>query len=112
MSVLEKGQVMTANRLSDGEVVFLTRAGHWSTMIDDAALGQEPLALSALEARAAQDVKSNLVTGQYLFDATRIDGRIRADHIRERIRTLGPTVREDLGKQAQGQAGGFAAVEV
>ena len=111
MSVLEKGQVMTANRLGIGDVVFLTRAGVWSEKIDDAALVQEPLALAAIEARAAQDVKANLVTGQYLFDATRVDGRIRADHIRERIRTLGPSVREDLGKQAVGQAGGFAAVE-
>ncbi len=111
MSGLEKGQVMTANRLGDGEVVFLTRAGLWSEKVDDAALAQEPLALAALEARAASDVKANLITGQYLFAATRVDGRIRADHIRERIRTLGPSVREDLGKQSEGKAGAFAAVE-
>ena len=111
MNVIEKGQIMTANRLGDGEVVFLTRAGHWSEKIDDAALVQEPLAISAIEARAAADVKANVITGQYLFDATRVDGRIRADHIRERIRTLGPSVRKDLGKQSEGNAGGFAAVE-
>jgi len=51
------------------------------------------------------------VTGPYLFDATRVEGKIRADHIRERIRTLGPTVRVDLGKQAEGTAGAFQAVE-
>jgi len=112
MSTQEKGQVMTANRLGDGEVVFLTRAGVWSEKIDDAALVQEPLALAAIDARAAQDAKANLITGQYLFDAARVDGRIRADHIRERIRTLGPTVREDLGKQSEGKAGAFAAVEL
>ena len=44
-------------------------------------------------------------------DAVREDGRIRASHIRERMRTLGPTVRLDLGKQADGTGGGFAAGE-
>ena len=53
---------------------------------------------------------ANLVTGPYLFDAERRDGRVRALHIRERIRTLGPSVRADLGKQAEGQGGAFPAV--
>jgi hypothetical protein len=107
MSGEEKGQVMTANRLCDGDVVFLTRSGAWSEKVDDAVLAQEPQAVAALEARAAEDVKANLVTGQYLFEATRVNGKIRADHMRERIRTLGPTIRTDLGKQADGTAGAF-----
>jgi hypothetical protein len=40
-----------------------------------------------------------------------VNGKIRATHIRERIRTLGPTVRLDLGKQADGTAGAFQALE-
>jgi hypothetical protein len=52
MSEVEKGQVMTANRLRDGEVVFLTRAGVWSEKIDDAVLALEPQAKAALETRA------------------------------------------------------------
>ena len=44
---------------------------------------------------------------KYFFDAERINGRIRANHFRERVRTLGPSVRPDLGKQANGTAGGF-----
>jgi Protein of unknown function (DUF2849) len=111
MSDIEKGQVMTANRLRDGDAVFLTRAGVWSEQIDDAVLALEPQALAALEARAAEDVKATLITGQYLIKAERIDGKIRAVEIRERMRTLGPTVRQDLGKQAEGKAGAFAAVE-
>ncbi len=111
MNNTEKGQVMTANRLRDGEVVFLTRSGVWSEKIDDAVLALEPQAAAALEARAADDVKSTLITGQYLFDAERIGGKIRAEHFRERIRTLGPTIRLDLGKQAEGTQGAFKAVE-
>ena len=111
MSAIEKGQVMTANRLRDGDAVFLTRAGIWSEKIDDAALVQEPQATAALEARAAEGVNANHITGQYLIDAERVDGKIRATLTRERIRTLGPSVRLDLGKQADGTAGAFAAVE-
>jgi uncharacterized protein DUF2849 len=109
MSDIEKGQLVTANRLRDGIVVFLTRSGIWSEKIDDAALALEPQAAAALEARAKDDETATLVTGSYLIDAERRDGRIRAAHIRERMRTLGPTVRLDLGKQADGTAGGFAA---
>jgi hypothetical protein len=111
MSTIEKGQVMTANRLRDGDVVFLTRAGHWALEIDNAVLAQEPQAVAALEARAKADEKATLVTGAYLFDAERIDGKIKASHIRERIRAQGPTVRMDLGKQAEGTAGAFAAAD-
>ena len=109
MSGLEKGQVMTANRLRDGIAVFLTRAGTWSEKIDEATLALEPQAAAALELRAKQDELATVVTGGYLIDAERRDGRIRASRIRERMRTLGPTVRLDLGKQADGTAGGFAA---
>jgi hypothetical protein len=109
MSDIEKGQLVTANRLRDGIAVFLTRSGAWSEKIDEAALALEPQAAAALETRAKDDEKATLVTGSYLIDAERRDGRIRAAHIRERMRTLGPTVRLDLGKQADGTAGGFAA---
>ena len=45
------------------------------------------------------------------LDAERLEGRVRAAHIRERMRALGPTVRLDLGKQAEGKGAGFAAPE-
>jgi hypothetical protein len=106
----EHGKVLTANRLADGDVVFLTRSGSWSLNIDEAALALEPDAANALEARGNEAVQGNHVTGPYLFDAERRDGRVRALHIRERIRALGPTVRLDLGKQAEGTGGAFPAV--
>jgi hypothetical protein len=110
MSIIEKGQVMTANRLRDGDAVFLTTKS-WSEKIDDSVFATTPDEVADLETRAENDVRSTLVTGQYLFKAERVDGKIRAVEIRERMRTLGPTVRIDLGKQADGTAGAFAAVE-
>ena len=111
MTTPEKGQLVTANRLRDGIAVFLTRAGDWSESIDDAALALEPEAAAALEVRAKDDEKKTIVTGSYLVDAERLNGRVRAAHIRERMRALGPTVRLDLGKQAEGKGAGFAAPE-
>jgi len=111
MTTPEKGQLVTANRLRDGIAVFMTRGGDWSETIDDAALALEPEAAAALEARAKEDERKTLVTGSYLIDAERVDGRVRASHIRERMRALGPTVRLDLGKQAEGKGAGFAAPE-
>ena len=107
----EKGKILTANRLRDGEVVFLTHSGQWSENIDGAVLATEPQAQAALEGRGKDDERVNLVTGVYLFDAERRDGHVFATHIKERIRTLGPTVRLDLGKQAEGKGGHFAALQ-
>ena len=107
----EKGQLVTANRLRDGIAVFLTRSGDWSEVIDDAVLAQEPQAAAALEARAKESEKATIVTGSYLIDGERLNGRVRASHIRERLRALGPTVRLDLGKQAEGKGAGFPAPE-
>ena len=110
MSVTEKGQVLTANRLRDGAVVFYTHSGKWSELIDEAVLALEPQAAKSLEARGIEDEKATLVVGVYLFDATREVGHVKAAHIRERIRTLGPSIRRDLGKQSEGKGGAFAAV--
>jgi len=111
MTTTEKGQLVTANRLRDGIAVFLTRGGDWSEVIDEAVLALEPQAAAALEARARDDEKQTIVTGAYLVDAERLEGRVRAAHIRERMRALGPTVRLDLGKQSEGKGAGFAAPE-
>jgi hypothetical protein len=91
--------------------VFLTRTADWSPVVDEAAFAVEPDAAKALEVRGREAEAANVVTGAYLFEAERHGGRVRARHIRERIRTLGPTVRQDLGKQANGSGGGFSAVQ-
>ena len=64
-----------------------------------------------MEARATEAEKATIITGPYLIDAERREGRVRAAHIRERMRAQGPTVRLDLGKQAEGTGGGFAVPE-
>jgi uncharacterized protein DUF2849 len=67
MTETETGKALTANRLSDGDVVFLTRSGNWSLSVDDAALAVEPDATKALEARGREAEEANFVTGAYLL---------------------------------------------
>ena len=88
----ETGKVATANRLSDGAVVFLTPAAVWSTDIDSAVVAVEPQAAAALGEHGRQAEAANHVTGSYVIDVERRDGRVVPLHIRERIRALGPTV--------------------
>ena len=96
-------QIATANRLVDGEVVFLGAQG-WVETIERASVGNSDGEIKALEALARQSEAVNEVVGSYLVDV-RDDGRgpwpLR---FREQLRAKGPTVRSDLGKQAQGFA--------
>ena len=53
-------------------------------------------------ARAARDFKANVIVDPYLVQVTiSADGEPVPVHYRERMRTLGPTTRLDLGKQAE-----------
>ena len=100
-------QVVIANRLSDGLVVFLAAApgsthGEWKLRLDEASVAsdearaQELLALGLAAAR-----QEHKVIEPYLIDVERTAGGLRPTLYRERIRCQGPTVRTDLGKQAE-----------
>lgn len=90
--VSEPGKVATANRLSDGAVVFLTKSAKWSEDIDNAVVAVEPQAAAALGEHGKAAEAANHVTGSYVIDVERRAGRVLPLHIRERIRALGPTV--------------------
>lgn len=92
-------KVLTANRLSDGAVVYLGSGG-WSEWIDAASVAADESAAADLEDRGAQAMAQRQVVDPYLIDVTSEGGRLVAARLRERIRAAGPTVRPDLGKQA------------
>ena len=94
-------QALTANRLNDGIVVYLAADDRWSESLQDADVAEGKEAADALLARAAPSVDRNEVVEPYLFEVSREDGGIRAVSVRETIRQAGPTVRRDLGKQAE-----------
>lgn len=95
-------QSVTANRLSDGIVVYLTKANDWSVSLQDAEVADGKEAAEALLARGNLFFEpENFVIDVYLFEVEQTDNGIRAASVREAIRQAGPTVRTDLGKQAE-----------
>ncbi len=83
--------VVTANRLSDGAVVFRMAPAGWSTALSDAALHDADAAPDALKAGEG-DVARNLVVGTYLVEVAGGPEGPRPVAFRERIRARGPTI--------------------
>jgi len=94
-------QILTANRLIDGDVVYW-HAGAWVEALGEAdVLAHEAEAAAALDAANAS-VAGNLVVKPYLFDVRKENDAIIPVKEREIIRAMGPSVHADLGKRAEG----------
>ena len=94
-------QILTANTLGQGEVVYFNAEHGWVLGIEQAEILADENAKSALEA-ASEWVRRREIVNPYLF-AVRVEGgQVTPVKAREVIRAAGPTVRRDLGKQAGG----------
>jgi uncharacterized protein DUF2849 len=91
-------QVLTANLLQRGEVVYWDGRG-WVPSLGNARVMPDPEAEEALKGAAAW-VEKREVVGAYLFEVRVKDGVTVPMKQRELIRAAGPSVRADLGKQA------------
>jgi hypothetical protein len=96
--------VITANRLTDGLVVFQTVDGRWTEDFNRAAVLPDPQATADALKRAKQDEANNIVVEPYAVAVEERNGHLAPKALREAIRAAGPTIRRDLGKQALGQA--------
>jgi|SoiMethySBSTD1v2_1073268.scaffolds.fasta_scaffold2120087_2 hypothetical protein len=94
-------KVLTANRLKDGEAVWYTADRRWSESLGDAEVVHDKAGEDRLAASGQAAFKANLVLDVDLIDVELVDGRIVPIRLRERIRASGPTIREDVGKQAR-----------
>jgi len=92
-------QVLTANRLSDGEVVYLAADGAWVDRIAGAQVYTAPAEGEEALKIGVEAERTQIVVHAYLFDVTAADPA-KPVKMREIIRAAGPTVRRDLGKQA------------
>lgn len=101
------GKVVTANRLSDGLVVYLDQSGGWSGRVEDGrvAAGEAESA----EILALAESQPTAVVGPYLIDVIEEEGVPRPVSYREVLRAKGPSVRLDLGKQAGDERAGSRA---
>jgi len=91
-------QVVTANRLRDGAIVWLTAGNTWSLEFQESKpLRDEAEAKAALDGTAA-DVKARLIVGPYLAEAEETPEGLKATSARERIRASRlPTITPDVG---------------
>jgi hypothetical protein len=92
--------ILLANDLLDGDTIFWT-GSRWSPDHRDALVAQDDAAATLLEEAALAGIANQKVVDPYLVDVTLdADGTPVPRHYREKLRTLGPSVRLDLGKQA------------
>jgi hypothetical protein len=83
--------VVTANRTSDGAVVYLAADGRWTTRLGEAAVATTaPVASELLATATADDVGA---VGPYVAPVTLDpEGAVHPANLRERIRYQGPTI--------------------
>lgn len=91
-------QAVTANRLREGDVVYLTARGTWSLHLNESRVSEDPAVVEEMLAKAAEDVAARLVISAYAMPVAEIDGILQPLSTREIIRAAGPTVRADHRK--------------
>ena len=97
-------QVITANRLLDGEVVWLAEGDNWVETLAGARVFEGKDAIAEGLALGAAAEKAQLVVGVYEMAVTEEDGGLVPVRLREKIRAKGPTTHPNLGKQAHAAA--------
>ena len=104
-------KVLTANRLTDGEAVWMAPDLSWRETLAGAEVARDKAAEERLDALGKASFARDEVLDVDLIDVELVDGDIRPLRLRERIRTAGPTIRTDLGKQARPRVAddGYAA---
>ncbi|HSY87964.1 MAG TPA: DUF2849 domain-containing protein [Verrucomicrobiae bacterium] len=85
-------QMVTANRLRDGAVVFLAAAGRWTTRVGEGHVAETESHAAEL-LRAAEAMPTEVVA-PYLIEVASSGGGWSPTRYRERIRAEGPSVGE------------------
>jgi|SRR5690606_18980700 hypothetical protein len=94
-------KLLAANRLSDGEAVWLAPGGNWVEDINEAEVVRDPDDAARLEEAGRRATARNEVVEVELIDVEIVDGKVRPIRLRERIRAAGPSIHPELGKQAK-----------
>jgi sulfite reductase (NADPH) hemoprotein beta-component len=92
-------KVLTANRLQTGEVLYW-KAGTWVAGFGQAEIFEDTAQAVAALKEALAFVAANQVVTPYLFEVRQTRDGLSPVKEREIIRSRGPSVRPDTGKQA------------
>jgi hypothetical protein len=90
-------QMIIANRLIDGAVVFLGPGDAWTTAIAAGVVIEDDAGAERLLGVAKQLEARCQVIDPLLIQVKVENGMVRPTEIREVIRAFGPTVRTDIG---------------
>jgi hypothetical protein len=85
-------QMIIANRLRDGRVVFMARDESWTNAIADGCLIADEAESGRLLEIALRDERQCKVVDPYLIDVDEENGVRTPSSYREQIRATGPTV--------------------
>jgi len=88
-------KIVTANRLRQGDVVYLTDTGTWSTHLNQSRTTRDAAQLEAMLSQAGEAVAAREIVAPYEMEVVEIDGILQPLSTREIIRAAGPTVRAD-----------------
>lgn len=85
-------KIISANRLKDGLVVYLSPKGTWTEALRQAERLNDDAAAEARLARAREDIARNLVVDPFLVELVADQKEARPVSLRDKIRELGPTI--------------------
>ena len=93
-------QIISANDLLEGDVVYLDGAGDWTRDLNQAAIAHDAEAAEALLATAS--AQTDRVVGAILVEISlSASGARKPVHYRDIFRERGPSNRPDLGRQSE-----------
>jgi len=97
-------QVFTANRVTDGVVVFLDEDDRWTESLSQVSIIADDDTLAEKTA-VAEAAAVAVVVDPYAIEVTDEGGEIRPVRYRERIRAFGPPVHPEFAKLAAAATG-------
>lgn len=97
-------EILTANELISGAVVYLDVTGKWQPDINSARIFRNEEEVARDGAVAAANATGRLISVEVEAVAL-VDGRVVANRLRERIRAEGPTAPYGSRRQLLGEDG-------
>ena len=89
-------QMIIANRLTDGLVIYMGAQGEWVHSIHQGAVLEDETEAEHWLTVAQQAVQDSVIVDPYLIKVDIANGERRPVGARETIRAFGPSVRTDL----------------
>jgi hypothetical protein len=91
-------QIVTANRLTDGRVVYLAEGERWVEALRGSHIAHSEDEAKTLLTIGEDAAKQRQVVAPYLIDVVVEDGRVWPVRYREVLRAVGPSTHPELNR--------------